>query len=390
MKKSNLAVALCLGLLVSAFQVGIVAAQNDMGSGGDAGSSLDTAATIALLSGTGYMGYLEGVLDDSSDYYKVYVSSGQTISVSMTPWSGADAGVDVWTSENELEYASPLFGDSTKTYQKTAAQSGYFYIIAINRGGGQVNAGYYSLTISVSDATPSATPTTQTETTPTPSTQPTTSTPTTTTTTAAISTATASASIAVSTNVGQVLSATENGITSIIVSSSNAVVVDFSENKLVKSMVITTSAAMQSVSVQVQQTVQKPASVSEPTAAVQGTVLSHYLEINVTPTAATSVAVDNAVIDFKVLKSWVAANNIDSSTVRLLRNVNSQWTELTTQSTGADDATYLYYRASSPGLSTFAVVGRQASAGSNLMLIMVIVVVAVVAAVAIAAAKLRK
>lgn len=364
-----------------------VAADDDMNTGGDAGGTSQTAALITSRSGTAYLGG-----SDDADDYKIYVSSGQVINISMTfeyagtardfllhlfipdPSLGADSYSDIIYPSETIPGASTL-GGGTQTINRAAPVSGYYLIHVLNRSSG-TSSGNYSMTVTVTGG--EATPTNQT----------------TTTSTAAISAATATANISVSANVGQISSATENGITSILVSSDKDVVIYFAENLLVKSLVVSANAAMSSVSVQVEQTVQKPTAVSEPTAAVSGTILSHYLEITATPAAENSVTVENAIIDFKVLKSWITANKIDQATVKLLRYVDGQWVELTTQSTGADDTTYAYYRATSPGLSTFAVVGRAASStpfgiDSNLLVIIVVVLVGISAIVA-AAVKLRK
>lgn len=192
----------------------------------------------------------------------------------------------------------------------------------------------------------------------------------------------------ISTHVGEVISVGENGVASVTVQSTQAVVVNFEEAQPVKTISVTTSVAIEKISVQSQQLAQKPAAIPEPTAAVPGLVVSHYLEITVTPTAATAVQVENAVIEFKVQKSWLSGNNIDPATVKLLKYENGQWVELPTTATGAEDATYKYYSATTSGFSTFAVAGK--TAPSALTLILLTAVVAVVAiGIVIAVVKLR-
>ena len=63
-------------------------------------------------------------------------------------------------------------------------------------------------------------------------------------------------------------------------------------------------------------------------------------------------------IRFKVPKTWITTNNIDSLKVSLYR-YNSGWDKLLTTQTSSN-STYYYYEAISPGFSTFAVAGEAA------------------------------
>lgn len=183
----------------------------------------------------------------------------------------------------------------------------------------------------------------------------------------------------IATHVGQVISVGENGITSVTVQNAQAVVVNFEEAQPVTTVSVTASAAVETVSVQAQEHTQMPSTVSNPTTALPGIVVSHYFEITITPTAATSVQVENAAIEFKVSKSWLATNNIISDSVVLLKYEGGQWVELPTTATGTEDATYKYYTATTTGFSTFAVAGKAAS--FDLMLILGISAFIVVAIV---------
>jgi PGF-pre-PGF domain-containing protein len=62
-------------------------------------------------------------------------------------------------------------------------------------------------------------------------------------------------------------------------------------------------------------------------------------------------------IVFKVEKSWVATNNINPDTIALYR-YTTKWEKLNTVKMGADSE-YLYYEATSPGLSYFAIAGEK-------------------------------
>jgi hypothetical protein len=116
------------------------ATQNDMSTGTDAGNSLSAAMTIAAGSGTGYIDDT-----DTADYYKVSVSSGQTVSVSMTPPSGSDFDLKLYdTSQSQID-SSTLGGSQTDTVEGTATSSGFFYIHVYRYSG----SGIYSMTITV-------------------------------------------------------------------------------------------------------------------------------------------------------------------------------------------------------------------------------------------------
>jgi hypothetical protein len=116
------------------------ATQNDMGTGVDAGNTLSASTTIEAGSGTGYVDST-----DTADYYKIGVTSGQTISVSMTPPSGSDFDLKLYdTSQSQVD-SSTLGGSQTDTVEATATASGYFYIYVYRYSG----SGIYSMTVTV-------------------------------------------------------------------------------------------------------------------------------------------------------------------------------------------------------------------------------------------------
>lgn len=67
-----------------------------------------------------------------------------------------------------------------------------------------------------------------------------------------------------------------------------------------------------------------------------------------------------AVIDFKVEKKWLADNGLSKERVALQRFADGKWNELPT-TVGADDGTYVHYKAETPGFSYF-VIGEKKSA----------------------------
>ncbi len=66
-------------------------------------------------------------------------------------------------------------------------------------------------------------------------------------------------------------------------------------------------------------------------------------------------------LDFRVTKAWIRDNNIDVSTIALFRFSGGSWQPLETTAAG-ENATYYYFRSSSPGLSLFAITGQQRTA----------------------------
>lgn len=197
---------------------------------------------------------------------------------------------------------------------------------------------------------------------------------------------------------GQTISVAENGVASITVTSATAsgataMTVNFETAQPVKSISVTTSAAASSVSVQAEQLSAKPTAVTDPTTVESGIIVSHYLDLSVTPTGATTVSVESATVEFKVLKSWLSSNSIDSATVALMRYNGGQWDKLTTAATGTEDSTYKYYTATTSGFSTFAVTGKAAAAApsdSTMLIIAGAVILIVVIAAAVFVTKFRK
>ncbi len=65
---------------------------------------------------------------------------------------------------------------------------------------------------------------------------------------------------------------------------------------------------------------------------------------------------ENAVINFRVEKSWMQDKSINKSSIILNRYSDKKWNELTTSLSGEDNK-YLYFKAESPGFSPFAITG---------------------------------
>jgi PGF-pre-PGF domain-containing protein len=73
-------------------------------------------------------------------------------------------------------------------------------------------------------------------------------------------------------------------------------------------------------------------------------------------------SLEEVVIKFKVNKTWLNDNYVDSSYIALYRYENETWSELNTVMTGEDDG-YKYYESSTPGFSYFAIISQPDTAG---------------------------
>jgi PGF-pre-PGF domain-containing protein len=73
---------------------------------------------------------------------------------------------------------------------------------------------------------------------------------------------------------------------------------------------------------------------------------------------ATESNIMDPVIGFRVNRTWVLENSIDSYTISLNRYSGGSWEELTTEQTGSDED-YIYFEAKTPGFSPFAITGKQ-------------------------------
>ena len=73
--------------------------------------------------------------------------------------------------------------------------------------------------------------------------------------------------------------------------------------------------------------------------------------------------IDNAKVTFKVDKSWLTENKVDKSSVKLARH-HDGWDSLPTE-ISSEDGDYVYYVATTPGFSTFAIIGEEIIAATD-------------------------
>jgi PGF-pre-PGF domain-containing protein len=158
------------------------------------------------------------------------------------------------------------------------------------------------------------------------------------------------------------------------------------EKAEITEITLTLAATINDVAVVVDNLEEKPTYI--PTEPV-GTIYRYY---DISTNLEDPNKLSSATIEFKVEKSWINANGINSTTIKLLKYLDGQWIQLTTQKVREDGA-YAYYSATIPGFSVFAIAGEKAAGtivpGISLMVIVVAIIV-VIAMIALAMFKLRK
>jgi len=97
---------------------------------------------------------------------------------------------------------------------------------------------------------------------------------------------------------------------------------------------------------------------SQPATITIGAPNMVYGYLTITKTNLADSDISNVKIKFKVAKTWLSVNNIDESTIVLSRYSLGSWASLETTKT-SDDGTYVYFEATSPGLSVFAITAEQ-------------------------------
>jgi PGF-pre-PGF domain-containing protein len=124
------------------------------------------------------------------------------------------------------------------------------------------------------------------------------------------------------------------------------------ENAAITALEISVLNTVENVRITVRELVDRPGEIA---IAAPGAIY-RYLEVvkeNITDNDIGSVT-----ITFKVEKAWITAQGIDENTITLKRYnpENGGWVSLPTAKV-SEDATYVYFSATSPGLSYFAVSG---------------------------------
>jgi PGF-pre-PGF domain-containing protein len=151
-------------------------------------------------------------------------------------------------------------------------------------------------------------------------------------------------------SVGQTVEVENRYVTSVKIESERVIGVEFEKDQPVRKLRVTLATAVNNINVQAQRLPEKPAGVIEPPA--EKGIVHHYLEMKTD----APEQVESAIIEFRVSKLWISVNNIDQTTVRLLRYQDGEWTELQTAQTGEDENN-VYFSAETTGFSMFAITG---------------------------------
>lgn len=118
---------------------------DDAGSGGDAGDDFDTATEISVGN---YEGFVESF--DVNDYYKIFVSEGNTIHVTMTPPIGSNLDLKLFDPNEDLVGESTNVGDVEESISYTAETSGDHFILVYFVSG----TSSYTLNVTIEDNIP--------------------------------------------------------------------------------------------------------------------------------------------------------------------------------------------------------------------------------------------
>ncbi|MFH1101550.1 MAG: PGF-pre-PGF domain-containing protein [Methanobacteriota archaeon] len=118
----------------------------------------------------------------------------------------------------------------------------------------------------------------------------------------------------------------------------------------IDSIEITAAGNLIDVTISVESLTELPKGILEPTANVYC-----YLTIE---TTAEEGSIETFTITFKVEQEWFTEHDIDKTNIVLMRYHNNQWEQLETTIVNEDDM-YVYYKAVTTGLSTFAIAAQQ-------------------------------
>ena len=146
------------------------------------------------------------------------------------------------------------------------------------------------------------------------------------------------------------------------------------DNSKISEVFVDLKQQMEDVRVIAEKLAEKPPELPEPPGLVWA---YHEININV-----PEEAIENAEINFWVLKEWLATQGASKESIRLLRFHEGGWKELPTEILG-ENATHVSYRARTPGFSVFAIAAPPA--GINMMLIgaFIVAIIAVITFVAL-------
>lgn len=120
-------------------------------------------------------------------------------------------------------------------------------------------------------------------------------------------------------------------------------------------IIINANNTIHNAKVTIQQ-IEKPANVTN----ISGIPYRYF---NVTTTNLTAADITNAIIEFRVNKTWLNESNVDETTIKLNRysDINNNWNALPTSKVEEDNAS-LYFESETQGFSLFAISGEEKTA----------------------------
>jgi PGF-pre-PGF domain-containing protein len=154
----------------------------------------------------------------------------------------------------------------------------------------------------------------------------------------------------------EIVSKTENSIGDLMSGVEKEIQIESFED--INSVKLTPSIDLEGVKVTIIKLKDKPEEIIDPPK--KNTSVYKYLDIKLSTndTFVDEEEINSLEFNFKVEKTWIAYNEIDIATVKLIRYHDGVWQNLSTTLNSEND-TCIFYTAASPGFSTFAVVGSK-------------------------------
>jgi len=153
------------------------------------------------------------------------------------------------------------------------------------------------------------------------------------------------------------------------------------ENSKISEMGISLNEDYENVRITLEKLKEKPPDLPEP----PGQVWAYYqIDVNV-----PEFGIENATINFWVLREWLSAQGVNEESVALLRYHAGEWEPLPSEKMG-EDSTYVYYSAESSGFSVFAIVGKEEMPPSEVSWVLISGLVVIIAIIGIVVLSKRR
>ncbi|MEM5771961.1 MAG: NosD domain-containing protein [Candidatus Aenigmatarchaeota archaeon] len=135
------------------------------------------------------------------------------------------------------------------------------------------------------------------------------------------------------------------------ISPGQSITYNFSLPKLdITDIILTFANSASGISINVNQLLEPPTGIITPSGKV-------YAYITIDKTNFKDSDISSVTIKFRIPISWLNENNIDENSIKLYKYENGEWKELPTSILSRDDK-YIYYSATSQGLSIYSISGQ--------------------------------